>query len=961
MRGWKGACACLIAAALVAPAAANAADGTALVTFKLPNAAAVDTLNRMGADLAESVRPGDDGSVYVDAVVSPSEQARFEALGYRAVGTIQDQADYDAVRRERDAAIADEQAALANARAGQATGKSRALAADRVQAQRADYFENYAGKFISIEGYTSDQHVTCTGTRCNYDGPVLSAAWLDASGNVAGSDTLQAFVDDQKYLYHTGLFRVTDRPSSVRVASANGGVDTLAVKDWVSKDGKGFPATFQKDFNTHYVNPQEGYQRISDLAAAYPNIAQVYDLPNKTTGYQRQAQAIVGTATPYTGSTTSNTQQNIIGGLDAANQAQAVVLTSKAYGQNGGNDISAELVKPGASQPLSVTVNGNAITVTLATDASGAVTSTAKQVVDAINASASGLVTATTFRNTGGTGVVAPAASTQLTDYLKAPPSYPRGPQTVKMLRIGKVRDGSKVGVFIYCQEHAREWGTPLVCLETAERLLRNYGTDPETTDLVDNLDIFIIPTINADGAAYSMYDFTSQRKNMVNYCAAFPGAASDPVGRNSWGVDINRNFSVGSVFDGYEGASNTSCTSGTFSGPFEFSEPESRNEQFVQSTYPNIKFAMNVHSYGGYFMWPPGAYKIDGRVTLPYPSYGTLQYFDQTASSVLDRIKSYRGTAILPARTGPVADVLYSAAGNSADEAYYNHGIIGYDFEIGADRFTGTGTDQPEVGFTPPFAPEGHDEGMEFAHGNYALLGSALDYARDTKAPTVTAVGPDISPSSFDVTFSQDEAAEIHYTTDGSTPTLDSPLYGPSHPRGRPEPVHIVGTTTLRWIASDFKGNTTTGARQFVVGGNGGVGGDVPAVLSLTLGPAPSFGAFTPGVDHDYEAGTTATVTSTAGDALLSVADPDTAHPGHLVNGQYALPSPLQMRGRKSDAQGTAFNNVGSLLNLLTWSAPVTNDAVNLDYKQHIGASDGLRTGNYAKTLTFTLSTTTP
>jgi hypothetical protein len=955
-----GAVALLAVAAVAAPGVARADEGTALVTFKLPNVAAVDNLNRMGADLAESVRPGDDGSVYVDAVVSPSEQARFEALGYRAVGTIQDQADYDAVRKERDATIAEEQAALANARSGQAAGKTRSLAADSVQAQRADYFENYAGKFVSIEGYTSANHVTCDANgRCTYDGPILTAAWLDAGGNVAGSDTLQPFVDDGKYLYHTGLFRVTDRPSSVRVASANGGVDTLPVKDWVSKDGKGFPATFQKDFNTHYVDPQEGYQRISDLAAQYPNISQVYDLPNKTNGYQRKSQAIVGTATTYTGSTTSNNQQNIIGGLDAANQAQAVVLTSVAWGQDGGNDITAELVKPGASQPLSVAVNGKAITVTLATDASGAVTSTAKQVVDAINASAASLVSATTFRNTGGTGVVAPTASTKLSDYLSA--GYPRGPQTVKMLRIGKVRDGSKVGVFIYCQEHAREWGTPLVCLETAERLLKNYGTDPETTELVDNLDIFIIPTINADGAAYSMHDFTSQRKNMVNYCAGFPGAASDPVGRNSWGVDINRNFSVGSVFDGYEGASSTNCTSGTFAGPFEFSEPEARNEQYVQSTYSNIKFAMNVHSYGGYFMWPPGAYKTEGRVTLPYPSYGTLQYFDQTASSVLDRIKSYRGTAILPSRTGPVADVLYSAAGNSADEAYYNHGIIGYDFEIGADRFTGTGTAQTEVGFTPPYNDEGHAEGMEFAHGNYALLDSALDYARDTKAPTVTAVGPDISPSSFDVTFSQDEAAEIHYTTDGTTPTMDSPLYGPSHPRGRPDPVHIAGTTNLRWIARDFKGNTSTGSRLFQVGGNGGVSGDVPATLSLTLGPAPSFGAFTPGVDRDYTAGTTATVTSTAGDALLSVADPDPVNPGHLVNGSYALPSPLQMRGRKSDAQGTAFNNVGSLLNLLTWNGPVSNDAVNLDYKQHIGANDGLRTGSYTKTLTFTLSTTQP
>ena len=43
------------------------------------------------------------------------------------------------------------------------------------------------------------------------------------------------------------------------------------------------------------------------------------------------------------------------------------------------------------------------------------------------------------------------------------------------------------------------------------------------------------------------------------------------------------------------------------------------------------------------------------------------------------------------------------------------------------------------------------------------------------------------------------------------------------------------------------------------------------------------------------------------------------------------------------------------------SWTAPVSNDPVTIAFKQHINANDPLRTGTYAKTLTFTLSTTTP
>jgi hypothetical protein len=166
---------------------------------------------------------------------------------------------------------------------------------------------------------------------------------------------------------------------------------------------------------------------------------------------------------------------------------------------------------------------------------------------------------------------------------------------------------------------------------------------------------------------------------------------------------------------------------------------------------------------------------------------------------------------------------------------------------------------------------------------------------------------------------------------------------------------------------AVEFSG--VTGSHTFAFGtvstsADTTVGGSVPATLSLSLGTPAAFGAFTPGAAKDYFATTTANVISTAGDATLSVADPSSTATGHLVNGAFSLPQPLQARARNAANTGTAYNNVGSAvspLNLLTYGAPVSNDAVSLEFKQSIGANDALRTGTYAKTLTFTLSTTTP
>ena len=123
--------------------------------------------------------------------------------------------------------------------------------------------------------------------------------------------------------------------------------------------------------------------------------------------------------------------------------------------------------------------------------------------------------------------------------------------------------------------------------------------------------------------------------------------------------------------------------------------------------------------------MWAPGAYNAQGRVTLPAPNIGIEKYFFDVAETILSHIKSSRNTVILPQRTGPIADVLYSAAGNSADDQYYRKGIIAYSFEAGAQRIsvnptTGAIT-RTDVGFQPCFGGPGTGGRARVRHGRNA------------------------------------------------------------------------------------------------------------------------------------------------------------------------------------------------------------------------------------------------
>jgi hypothetical protein len=699
-------------------------QGLSLVEVKVPNKAKAMVLQldaeRYGVEFNDHyLRNNPDGSVTVTVFGTEREFDRLEAAGYNIGATIEGPATWRERMAERQSDVRQERRADAAALDEPITPATHD---DELVVLRADYFENYAGRFLSVEAKTRLGGVDDEG---NYAGPELSLSFnRGGSTEIDSPPRVMAINVDpdttpNTYIEHRELVRIGEvgssdppRPTRIRVGSSTGANIESDVDVWL---GGGLPpmgSRYIRDFTTRYMDPTEVYARFQQLATEFPNISQLIPLPHQTNGYQRKAQATMSGALP---------SGNSIPNGDTTQQSQAVVLTSRAWGHEGGNDITAEFRHPGLlNAPVSVSFVGNDLVVNLGTDATGALKSTAAEVVAAINANAeaSAKLVAQTYRGNAGGGIVQPRARVNLSDFLTTTTNahVPRGPFKYSVMRIGKRRDGSRVGVYLYCQQHAREWATPLTCLETAEQLLRNYAIDGRTRELVDNLDIFILPSANPDGSHFSMHNFNFQRRNMTNQCViggketddqtaanfwaprirpdtGLPYTNNDPGSRNLWGVDLNRNSTIGTIFDGYIGASH-SCTSDVYAGPAEASEPEIKNELWIADTFDNIKFANNIHSFGGYFMWAPGAYLPDrGEGDLKHANIGIEKYFFAAGDTILNRIKDVRNTAVLPARTGPIADVLYSAGGNSADEHWYRRGVIAYSFETGADLyFTLTG-----------------------------------------------------------------------------------------------------------------------------------------------------------------------------------------------------------------------------------------------------------------------------
>ncbi|MEU5959756.1 M14 family metallopeptidase [Micromonospora parva] len=753
-------------------------DQVRRVHVKLAGADMLDKVVAAGFDLEHGLKRVPTG-IEGEAVVTAEQIAELTAMG---VEVLADDAGF-VWADEADGGIQGNAAA----RAAQPASHDAT-----VRIARADWFTTKGQGFLYVEARTTE------GQQAD---PVVEMQLENDSGRGTSfgfARTMSRFVDSGQYMFHRNLFKLDTRPTQIRVTSSTGGVTTGKVSDWLEDAPPPLTAnpSYKSDFVDGYKHPQQLYSRAKEIARQYPDIAEIVYLPNQTNGYQRKAQATIG-----------GTGQS------------AIVVSSAAWGHEGGNDVTVEFVdRAEADQPLAVEVTGKAVRVLLATDASGAPASTATQVADALRTGSEGLIDrAHPYRTNTGTGVVAPTAGpVALTDFLDqkrvgAPEGeVPRGPVTIPVLRIGKHRDGKKPGVLIQAQDHAREWVPATTSLESAERLVHNYRSDRETKEIVDNTDVFFILSNNPDGANYSFYNFASQRKNMTNHC---PDATADPGQRNSWGVDLNRNYRVGSGHDGYAGGS-TNCVSGTYQGPEELSEPESKNIIWLVEKYRNIKFMMSVHSNGGQLFWQPGAYIADGRITTPRPPLGDEAFYWQSAARILSQVKAHRETVVTPENVGGSSDVLYSSAGNVREDLYYTYGIYAFGWEVGGSVYNPATGDWQGGSFQPEWAgnPElvsGHAETMEYANGIMEMFRVAADWGRDRKNPTSQLVpGAGTYRGPVDVRFETSEPATIYYTTDGSRPTLQSARYAATEFREPGQVFHVTETTTFRWFSVDSAGN---------------------------------------------------------------------------------------------------------------------------------------------------------
>ncbi|XP_019733953.1 carboxypeptidase B2 [Hippocampus comes] len=215
----------------------------------------------------------------------------------------------------------------------------------------------------------------------------------------------------------------------------------------------------------------------------------------------------------------------------------------------------------------------------------------------------------------------------------------------------------NKKALWIDCGIHAREWISPAFCLWFVQYSLAFYKQNQDITDILDNMDVYILPVMNPDGYLYTWTTNRMWRKSRSihpsSYCV---------------GVDLNRNFDANWCT---EGASNDPCSE-IYCGAFPESEPESEAvANFLRSKKDTIELYLSIHAYSQMLLFPYSCTLDEAQ------NHNELLEMAQDASRNIRRY--YRNTY----KYGAGAQTIYLAPGGSDDWAY-NLGIkYSFTFEL--------------------------------------------------------------------------------------------------------------------------------------------------------------------------------------------------------------------------------------------------------------------------------------
>ncbi|XP_013865725.1 carboxypeptidase A5 [Austrofundulus limnaeus] len=203
---------------------------------------------------------------------------------------------------------------------------------------------------------------------------------------------------------------------------------------------------------------------------------------------------------------------------------------------------------------------------------------------------------------------------------------------------------------------HSREWVTQASGIWFAKKIVKDYGSDPALTAILDNMDIFLEIVTNPDG-----YYFTHTSNRMWRKTRK-PNPGSSCIG-----VDPNRNWDAG--FGG-PGASSSPCSE-TYRGPRAHSEPEVKAIVDFVKSHGNIKAFISIHSYSQMLLYPYGY------TTTPVKDQAELH---QLAQKAISDLTSLYGTRY---KYGSIINTIYQASGGTIDWTY-NQGVkYSYTFEL--------------------------------------------------------------------------------------------------------------------------------------------------------------------------------------------------------------------------------------------------------------------------------------